>query len=250
MKNTSIAPVLIAVHEHISKTHLQGWEFAKDKLQALIKLYNATGLPALAGGELDPLFNDTANLLYDKLTGNEAAHLTIGKGEDRGHLAIDRTAAMALISKPKGYNELLAGITQCSRDLMTGKFPTNQAYNIRVNITTISQYFVIDESGVPDYTDKVKNDIEEAGNLYAKTDKGQKIYAFFEKVKDAFFECGLDEYVHESQKNILPGAKVGELISEGIRSINVAEKTFMPAHNAGNSIFPVLLFDNDRKPYL
>src|ERR1039457_4288022 len=129
MRNTNLKPMLIATLAHLATNYKISWDSAKTQVQKVIDLYNKTGLPALNSDDLHLLFNDTENMLYNKQTGNKEAHLTIGKDENRGHLSIDRKAAMNMISKPEGYSELLAGIKECNKICLTGSAPS-YAWNV------------------------------------------------------------------------------------------------------------------------
>lgn len=245
MKSKTTTPLHISTIEYFASQFKKNWDLTKNEVQKVIDLYNVTGLPALNSADLHGLFNDTENLLYDKLTGNEKAHLTIGTGTDRGHLAIDRTKAMEMLIKPNGYNELLQGITAAIK-VLKNPFAPGAAFDVRINPEQIKDCFVIDENGALQFTDNVSNEIEEAGKIYVKTEKGQAVYSFLQKVTDAYFECGLDKFKGVPSVRTLPGEMISKIIEGGIQSIDLDNKTFKPVVVNSISINPVLPFDNDR----
>ncbi len=244
MKAT-LKPMQISIIGHFATNFKSNWNRAKSDVQKVVDLYNVMGLPPLNSKQLHGLFNDTINTLYDIFTGNEAAHLTIGKGEGRGHLAIDRVKAMDILDKPKGYDELLAAIAESSKSLANA-YTANTPYDVRVNAAQIIDTFVIDENGNLGFTETVATGIENAGKVFVNTEKGQAIYNFLQKVTEAYIECGLDTFRGNTSFREIDGDKVADIVRDGIRSIDLDAKSYSPV-TVSNTIQPRLPFDNDIK---
>ncbi len=213
-------------------------------MQKVIDLYNTTGLPPLAGDDLHGLFNDTEKFLYDKLTGNKQMHLKAGNEAEANHLPINRSKAMEMLTKPTGYNELLAGIDLCSKKCLGG-FAPNTPSHVRFGVNDVKTLLVIDDKGALQFSDDVQKDIDRAGNVYANTDKGQAIYTFLQKVADAFKELSLEQYICNVPTTDIAADRIVELIESGITSINIESGKIRPVIHNTNNPFPNLPFDNN-----
>lgn len=174
------------------KTDIVGaYEAQHAIMQQVIEKYNATNLPPLSGNELHGLFNNTPDFLYQKTTGGESAHLTIGTGANRTHLPVDKSAAMKILSKSAEMQELEGAITAAGKSFLEGvpqfrnkaKFP----------ISSIENIFVIDQQGVLQFTESLATQLESAGNYYVNSDKGNRVFAFATAMVAAYYEHGIDK---------------------------------------------------------
>ena len=211
---------LIFENANEAKGMANAWNVQKQNLQRVIDLYNATGLPDLAGNELHSLFNDTDHFLFDKITNGEQAHLTIGTGVDRGHIAIDKTQAINMLVKPTGYNELVQCIKDTSEIIAkgSGANPTLAAMPAQ----NIGGCFVIDDSGNLQFSDRVQGDIDEAGKKYIASEAGKKVIAFVEDVAKAYYANGIDTL----QKGVYRRT-IGQIMEDVVTGMNDGEKTFV-----------------------
>jgi hypothetical protein len=245
MKKNTVTPMLVATLAHLATNYTASWSSAKNEVQKVVDLYKKTGLPALTNDELHRLFNDTENLVHDKLTGNKEMHLQAGNDTSADRLPINRSKAMELLTKPTGYNELLAGVTACNKICAAG-FSANNAWQVRFNSPDINKMFVIDDSGTLQYSDAVQKDIDGSGKVYATTERGQAIYAFLQKVGDAFKEFGIAQHIYPGVVADIDGSRIAELVEEGIASINVETGKIRPVLRNTNTTHPDLPFDRDR----
>lgn len=172
------------------------WGKAKEAVQAVLTLYTATGLPALNNAEFPKLFNDTDNLLFDKMTGGAGGSLTFGTGEGAVSLPVDRAQAMALLTKPTGYNALITGIQTLREAVMKGW--TDGRIAARFNIVKIEQYFKIDGGGLLQFSDKHAALIAEHGKVYIRTAPAKAMHSFTEQVVALYYEMELHTYSRTS----------------------------------------------------
>jgi hypothetical protein len=189
-ETTTELPLLVTKIDWIADQVKQLWQMAKNDLAALMGLYKATGLPGLSSDELPHLFADTEALLYDKITGGGHTHVSM---EDGGKMKVEKAAALAILQKPVGYAALLAGIKAYigngSKYYKIGAraagFPVNE---VVLNLQ-------LDAAGNVQFTERVEEIIEAAGNCEVKTPKGLDIANFCQGIADAYFANNMDEHV-------------------------------------------------------
>jgi hypothetical protein len=165
------------------------WEKQRQTVQDVVNAYNAVGLPSLGGAEeLHRLFNNTKDFLYAKLSGGEVAKLVMGDDLSTT-LPINQSAAMELISKPKGYTELISLIEKTAQEVQKGIEWNNLA---KMRVEQISQIFNLDAAGNVCFSESHQHNINEYGNRYLKSKTGENLAVFLEKIEQAYKECGLD----------------------------------------------------------
>lgn len=193
------------------------WETERAKVQKVVDLYNAAGLPAMTAGGADllSLLNKTAVFLFDKLTGGQAAHLTIGTGENCTLLPVDKHRAIEILTKPAGYKELIASLEELEKTKGNGW-----------NIHQVSACFELDEAGNVALTERVRKMIDEAGKVYLSSERGKAIAAFVADVIKSYHRNGLDKH-----KTAIPGAgnshtPVIDFLMLSIERMNEADQTW------------------------
>jgi len=244
MENKNLKPLLIATIELIAKGYAANYASVKNEVQKVIDLYGKMNLPPLTSGDLHGLFSDTETLLYDKMTGGEQAHLVMGKADNSQRLAIDKKKAMEMITKPSGYSALLAGVDNCIK-ICTNGFGVNTTSHIRIPATNLIEYFVIDEKGKLQFSDKAKDEIDRAGKVFITTEKGQAIYGFLGKVAAAFNEFGIAKLMYNPDAITISGENVAKIIAEGIRIVDTVNGGYTPITTASQSAFPRVPFDRE-----
>lgn len=211
---------LIHTDEQTAYKVKRGWDIQKQELQKVIDLYNITGFPKLTTGDLQPLFSNTNVFLFDKLTGGSGAQLVIGAAENKNYLPIDKEAAINIMQKPAGYNELLEGIKKifpfAHRGI--GDASTQVAKYSPTNITYV---FVIDEAGELQYSERTLNEIEEAGKYYIQSETGNKLFQFVTDTVAAYYANGLDMAYNIHRKPI------HEILMDIVKSLDPDNKTFV-----------------------
>lgn len=155
----------------------ENWLKEKSDVQAVIDLYNALGLPKLqTGNELSRMCNNTQSFMFEKLTQGKKAHLVFGSGDDATHMEIEPTKALDMLAKPKGYNELLAGISELEKSSRDGEMGSGTRWLVK----DIAKNFTIDKDGNLQFTELLQTLIDEWGKCYVRTKRG-KAYLKFAK---------------------------------------------------------------------
>lgn len=216
--NTETKPILIGTNTAIANTHKANWEKAKAGLQKVLDAYNLLGLPPINSmDELCLLFTDLPAFIYTQTTGGG---LTI-RGANKKELHINGNMALQLIGKPTGYDTLEATTKHYAKECLEG-YGFSAMGKVHFSAPTAKEYFVITD-GKLDFTDTVKEKINDAGNLYATTPKGQAFYRFFEKLTQAALEEGILT-ANERENGIVPAERLETLIHKYLRAIDTKTK--------------------------
>lgn len=193
---------LVWQDEHANKQHRQKWEKERADVQKVVDLYNACKLPAMKdGNDLYRMVNDTTDFMFDMLCGGEAAHLTIGTGENRTHLPIVKSKAIDMLEKPAGYNELMAGIGEL---VITAKNGQTSSGDITWNIVSIAKFFTISDGVTVNFTEKKAQEIEDFGNRYVSSEEAKKVHAFVADTLKKYHELGIGSKVGYMEKFVDP----------------------------------------------
>lgn len=182
--------VLYYQDKNAREVNRKAWETERLRVCEVVDLYNQTKLSPLSKGDLGRLVNNTINFLFDKLTGGNDAHLSIGTGDTATLLPVIKSKAIDMLQKPKGYNELMEGIKNLGIEAFKGHKHNG---DIIWQVSTINNYFDIDDNGEVVYTESLKNKIDDYENYYISNERGKKMLNFLEAVAKAFYENGIDE---------------------------------------------------------
>jgi|GEM_PF-4193640 len=183
---------LVWQDNNVATTMTALWGQFKTQVQGVLDLYTATGLPALVNAEFSSLFNDTENLIFDKMTGVENGLLTFGEGESSVSLPVNRSEAMKLLQKPVGYDALIAGIDALKERLKSGGYKYSVNQRVQLSINNISAGFIIDEGGELQYSTYVAGLIANYGKTFIKTAKAKAVHQFIKDVVQAYYDNGID----------------------------------------------------------
>lgn len=235
--------MFVAINSTVKETFLKNCNAAKNDLQLVIDRYNCLELPELHTKDLVGLLTDFENTLYNKMTNNKGAYLSIDGDVGRSRISVDRKTAMKIAEKPKGYDALIAAVNGFLHLCVLGwAFEGDTFYTLRFAPPAINDYFTINAGAVV-FSKKLQSQIDEAGIAYATTEKGHAVYKFMQKVSEAFVECGVLEHIYSPDVNTLPVDKLTELIESAALHIDIKNKTFRPRVNY-SGLNPKLLFDN------
>lgn len=127
--------VLIHFDESAYKKEKQVIEnIAANLLQPVVEQYHGLGIEPLMPAELQKLFSTPADLVFDKITGG---NLSIG------NVAVEKEKAIAMVSKPDGYEKMLQMIDSVWGNL---KGERRQPGNAPINSQNIASFFILNDS--------------------------------------------------------------------------------------------------------
>ncbi len=213
--------VLFYHDKNLNEQNRRAWEMQKAALQKIIDIYNKN-LPALACGELHPLFNDTVNFLYNKLTNGDTAHLTMGTGADRTHLPVNKKAAMDLIAKPAAWEEMTAAIREFSSSCIAGYKGRHTSSLAKFYINSVSKFFMIDASGNLQYTENCQKEIDDFGNRYLTNPGAIAGHTFVKECVESYFRNGL----HNIDRFKRSELGFNSIFEDVLNRIDIPNKTF------------------------
>lgn len=215
MEKMEVKPMLVRKIEHFNTHNKNKWNAAFAEVQNVLQLYRATGLPALQNDELGSLFTNTTELLYNKLAGGNAHLFTT-----EGSIEVDKEAALGIIKKPEGFDELDEAITEY---VGNGAKQYNDGYgNIGFAVHDLDKYFRLDDMGDLQFTEAHKAAMEEYGNQYIKTQRGLDVYKFTQDIVAAYFANNMDK--HLPRKGKMKIGTLTEYLSNVMQGIDLEKK--------------------------
>ena len=146
-------------------------------------------------------------------------------------MAVDKEHALDVIQKPDGYDDLVDAIANYAED---GHKMYADAYGREgFAVADVGKYFMIDAAGDLQYTPQQIKAIEEAGNQYIKTGKGQDTYQFTQDIARSFFDHNMDQHLHYRGK--VSAENLFAFLSEVMDGINLDTKELIPIHRGTGS---------------
>lgn len=234
----NLEPILVGVNNNTAQLYAANWEEAKTDLQRVINSYSVVGLTELENiDEVAMFLTVTEQFVYNKMTGGGVSV----KGLNTAELSVNTSAAMALLNKPAGYDNLLLAVDEYKKNIKAGYGQSHTTEKVVFLISDVKKYFDYN-SGKLDYSEMLKNKIEESGKIYVKTAKGQSIYRFLEKVSKAASEENIDKIT-----GISMGSNDRRITTDALFGILVRYMSFIDKTTGK----PVLLLNSyDNKPML
>lgn len=171
----------------------KAWAEQCSRIQNIVSLYNKLGFAPLINAELHRLFNDTDNFFFEKQTGGELIHVTIGAGADRTHLPVNKAAAKSILKLPKEIEAFLPVLKSTIAELKEGVGGNGVAKMAIVLTSELTRYFQIDEAGMVVYTDRLTDQIFNTGKVFFNSKTGQALANFIDGVEKLYVENGLDK---------------------------------------------------------
>ena len=215
MERKEVKPILVRKIEHFNTQNKSRWNDAFTEIQNVLDLYNATGLPALGNDELGGLFTNTTDVLYNKLAGG-SAHLFTTEGS----VEVDKEVALNIIKKPEGFDELQEAVENY---VGNGTKHYGDAYGkIGFNVAVLDKYFMLDSKGKLQFTKEHLAAMEDYGNQYIKTQRGQDVYKFTQDVVAAYFANNMDK--HLPRKGKMNIETLTEYLSNVMQGIDLEKK--------------------------
>ena len=208
--------ILIAEDKSIYESGVRAWNTQKERVQVVIDLYNKLGFEPLQGNDLGRLVNDTTNFLFNKMTNGQDVHLVVGNSKTK--LAVDKEPAMAMLQKPDGYKELIAGIAQLVILLGKGAAVSLGEISAIIQPSSINNHFYINEIEDLDFTEKTAAMIGEYGKRYVGSEVGILAFNFVSDVVKLYYNSGI--------KELLPNYDIPTLLMEVIQKMDDKNKTF------------------------
>ena len=199
--------------------YADAWNENKEALQNVVDKYYCMGLPKLVDGDLEKMFLDTDLFMFDKITGSKDAHLVIGSGENQQNLPINKAHAMSILQKPAGYDAFVMELTKYS-DFTIKPTSRNGIGAFRIN--DIKSFFIIDESGMPEFSERTANQISNAGSNFIHSDGANIVWDFLNEISKALHSTGANKVFAER------GKKVDDFIQEAIVSFSLTEVKIDP----------------------
>lgn len=192
-------PVLIQTDTTNNSYNSQAWQNARTAARGVVTAYNALGLDPLTPTEFPQLFNDTENLIFDKITGGSL---------DIGGIPVIKSEALKIVQKPAGYDSFVATLEQFKSDALAGKFAVSGNSILRFSTADIASHFVLDGGGLVQYSTRTANLIAEYGKHYATTDQGIAVFQFLEDTVANWFILGLDQYFKQGPAEDNPISRI------------------------------------------
>jgi hypothetical protein len=218
MNKTAAKPLLVAHFPATAGTHKARWKEMMDGINEIIAQYESFGLPKIKDtNELYRLINDTELFVYDKQTGGGVAVV----GDHGSNVKTNKQAGMKLVSKPAGYDDLAKAI----KDFAERELHSYTA--IRFSASTLKEDFCY-KDGVLSLSQKRHDKLNDAGNCYARTEKGQAISKFLDRVSAALIEEGAYKYVPGRHEEIVKAEQIMYLLQISLDRINIKTGKVMP----------------------
>ena len=168
------------IHFDEAKHNDQKQQFKEllNHVQSSIDCYNKLGYSKLNNEEVQKLFTDTEELIFDKMTE--------GKETSIAGLELHKHKALEMFKKPVGYEELIQSVKSTNDTLL------NHLYSIvKISKNEISYYFILDENGVVDFTEKFLSSLEARHTFKATSEKAKLVLEFAQIVIDKANELGI-----------------------------------------------------------
>jgi hypothetical protein len=242
--STNTERILVSTSTALNAYFSNSWERCKADIQQLIAMYSKMNIAPIENiNDVYLLLTQTENFIYQKQTGGGA----IMKGNHGNDLAVEPSVATRLFVKPAGYQELLMAVNAFVLKAGTGGYGTNGATALRFNPSETKKYFDF-ENGALKFADELQAEINDYGNCYAATEKGKAIYNFLEKMKTAFLEEKLNEFLCPFGTSDVKTECLTELLESTMSGIDVGNGCLkVVATGAKNQIFAGDQFWNNRQ---
>jgi hypothetical protein len=219
-----VKPLLIGRNERLHNLYAENWDIAKADLQKVVDCYNVTGLPVLTLDDLDALLKDADVLIFDKMTGGHAHFVTSTKE----HLPIDKKQAFNILIKPNGYNKLIEAINNVKTNSTKG-YSNSHQFHVRIDLSDLSKHFKM-EDGQLQFSEQLQAELDEAGNSYAKTEKGIAAIQFCQDIARAWKQNKLN--VHFPWKGLpndfVPVEAIAHLLSQAMQGFTLSDERVIP----------------------
>jgi hypothetical protein len=170
----------------------------------------------------------------------------LGTGTHDGHIDVDRTKAMEIITKPKGYKELMKAREDFYKYAKTEQISGGYVQTI-FQVGNIGDYFELNKKGGVQFTNAHASYLREIGNVYLRTEGGKNVYDFCCDVAALFFKYGLDNIFKLRNDNCIDGERLGTIINCSIDTIDYSTKKMnVKLPGSGVGYHKGFAFDTDK----
>lgn len=156
------------------------------EIQKVVDAYNLLELEPLKSTELQMLFLQTDEFIFDKMTGKEP--LLVNGMEVHKHEAIK------LLKKPLGYENLILLISQFKEKITDG----NQHRNLKITLTQLNIAYELNSNGEVIFKASKDEELQRINKKYATTPIAEKLFKLANLIID---ECKEDQALSQIIKN-------------------------------------------------
>ena len=200
METKNSTPILVATKQHINTENVTNWNSAKSELHGILDLYGKMNLPTLSDiSQVNSLLNDTEGFIFDQLTGGGIKIV----GHHGKTVSVDKHHGLKMITKPAEYESLLSIIADFKKHATEGYKNIHQTISAKLSTSQIGSDFTFKEGELA-FSDSRMLSIEQSGNVYAKTEKGQRILRFLNNVCESYINEQLHTYRGRNDGKVIP----------------------------------------------
>jgi len=189
----NFTPILISDNASERANKQAKYNELKSALALLVTAFNAmkymkesvlTSIDPIVTNDIDRLINNSDELIYDKMT-ESATPAILG-------LSLDKNKLFEMMEKPQNYESFKVALNSFKNLFHVDN---NEGFYYTTGLSSIKDEFIINTSGVPEFSPSLTTALSNVGKQYTKSEKQNAIYNFIKDIHDSFVENGLEKYV-------------------------------------------------------